>query len=53
MITDEQAKALIKEMFEDGCLDPYPSSDQSPEVALREWCGYVGEPDELDEEDEG
>lgn len=40
MISDEAAKKLIRGMFEDGILDPYPASDGDPTVQLRKWCGY-------------
>lgn len=55
MITDDEAKRLVREMFDDYALDPYPASNDSPEVALRDWCGWKdnGEADPLDDEAEG
>lgn len=50
MITDNEAKRLVFEMFEAGQLDPYPTSDAAPEYRLREWCGFKTNEDEGDDE---
>ena len=36
----EKAKRLLREMFRDGKLDPYSTSDGAPEYFLKTWCGY-------------
>jgi len=33
-------EAIVKEMFDEGSLDPYPTSDESNEYHLREWTGW-------------
>ena len=35
-----KAQRLLREMFEDGALDAYPTSDEAPEYFLKKWCGY-------------
>lgn len=46
MITDEEAKELLREMFRDGQLDLYPTSDDAPEYHRAEWCGFKGDSDD-------
>lgn len=39
----DRAKRLLREMFRDGQLDAYPTSDEAPEYALKKWCDYENE----------
>lgn len=38
----DEVRKVLRDMFADGTLDPYPSSDSSPNLILRRWCGYKG-----------
>lgn len=41
----EKAQDLLRGMFKDRQLDPYPTSDGSPEYVLARWCEYVTDED--------
>lgn len=40
----EIAQETLRDMFDDGRLDPYPSSDASDEIVLRKFCGWKDKP---------
>jgi hypothetical protein len=36
----ELAQETLREMFDEGSLDPHPTSDASNEIVLRKFCGW-------------